>query len=132
MPISACYLFKNSFEFRPVSEIGLVPPMVRGIYVLYHASNSDRSMDVVYVGMARGGKSGARGRLIIHKRNKPKLWTHFSVFEVWDNITKEQVEELEGLFRHIYQLDSTANRLNVQKRYRPLHSIRRKSPDDWY
>lgn len=131
MPISDCYLFKNSYEFKPVAEIGKVPPRVRGIYVLYQAGNKGKSMDVVYVGMARGGKTGARGRLIIHKRNKPKLWSHFSVYEVWDNITKEQVEELEGLFRHMYRLDSAANKLNVQKSYRPLHAIKRRSAAEW-
>lgn len=131
MPISACYLFKNSYEFKPVDQIAQVPIRVRGIYVLYRVGRDGRAMDVVYVGMARGDKTGARGRLTIHKRKKPNLWTHFSVYEVWDNITKEQVEELEGLFRHMYRLDSVANKLNAQKSYRPLHSIRRKSASEW-
>ena len=48
------------------------------------------------------------------------LWTHCSVYEVWDNITQEQVEELEGLFRHIYRKDIAANQLNAQKAYKPL------------
>ena len=131
MPISNCYLFKNSLEFLPVSEINQVPLKVRGIYVLYHSRKNTKAMDVVYVGMARGEKSGARGRLIVHKRNKPNLWTHFSVYEVWDNITKSQVEELEGLFRQIYRHDSNANKLNVQRTYKPLRAIRRKSPEEW-
>ena len=46
MPISDCYLFKNSFEFLPVSEINLVPAKVRGIYVLYHAKKNSKDMDV--------------------------------------------------------------------------------------
>lgn len=129
MPISDCYLFKNSFEFKPVSEINTVPAKVRGIYVLYQENGKNK--DVVYVGMARGDKSGAKGRLLIHKRRKPKLWSHFSVYEVWDNITKEQVEELEGLFRHMYRLDSAANKLNVQRAYRPLHAIKRRSAAEW-
>lgn len=135
MPISDCYLFKNSLEFLPVSEIKRVPPKVRGIYVLYHvkkdSSAEDVSHDVVYVGMARGEKSGAKGRLISHRKSKPDLWTHFSVYEVWDNITKSQVEELEGLFRQIYRRDSNANSLNIQRTYKPLRAIRRKSADDW-
>jgi hypothetical protein len=131
MPISSCYLFKNSLEFLPVSEIGKVPARVRGIYVLYHQRKKSRAMDVVYVGMARGERSGAKGRLIAHKRSKPNLWTHFSVYEVWDNINKSQVEELEGLFRQIYRHDSNANKLNVQRTYKPLRAIHRKSIDDW-
>jgi hypothetical protein len=66
-----------------------------------------------------------------HRRNKPKLWTHFSVYEVWDNIAKQQVEELEGLFRHIYRYDNEANKLNQQKSYSPLKKIHRRSQKDW-
>jgi len=131
MPISNCHLFKNSLEFQPVSEISQVPLKIRGIYVLYQAGKNSKAMDVVYVGMARGEKSGVKGRLIVHKRNKPNLWTHFSVYEVWDNITKSQVEELEGFFRQIYRHDSAANKLNVQRTYKPLHAIRRKTSADW-
>lgn len=92
MSTSECYLFKNSFEFLPISEIEMVPPKVRGIYVLYKAKVKNR-MDVVYVGMARGEKTGVKARLKSHEKNKVKLWTHFSVYEVWNNISKEQVQE---------------------------------------
>ena len=57
---------------------------------------------VIYIGMARG-KSGAKARLKAQRRHKADLWSHFSVFEVWDNISREQVQELEGIFRHIYR-----------------------------
>jgi hypothetical protein len=78
--------------------------------------------------MARGEKSGVKGRLQNHRKTKPKFWTHFSVYEVWDNITREQVEELVGLFRHIYRHDANASKLNVQKSYKPLLKIRRRPP----
>jgi hypothetical protein len=130
MPISPCYLFKNSFEFLPISDINMIPIKVRGIYVLYN-SKDNHKMNVVYIGMARGENSGVRGRLESHRRNKPKLWTHFSVYEVWDNIAKQQVEELEGLFRHIYRYDNEANKLNQQKSYSPLKKIHRRSQKDW-
>jgi hypothetical protein len=131
MPISACYLFKNSFEFFPASDIKKLPVKVRGIYILYNSPDGEQ-MDVVYVGMARGEESGAKGRLQSHRKNKSKLWTHFSVYEVWDNISKRQVEELEGLFRHIYRFDANANKLNTQKSYKPLLQIRRHSAEDWH
>ncbi len=131
MPVSSCYLFKNAMEFLSVGEINQVPVRVRGIYVLYHAHKASKAMDVVYVGMARGEKSGVRGRLAAHRHNKPNLWTHFSVYEVWDNISKSQVEELEGLFRQIYQRDSRANKLNVQRTYKPLRAVCRKSTAQW-
>lgn len=134
MPISACYLFKNAYEYLPNSEINRVPQKTRGIYVLFQVRKKagKENMDVVYVGMAAVGKTmGAGARLISHRKHKPDLWTHFSVYEVWDNITVEQVAELEGLFRHIYRLDSNANLLNLQKRYKPLRAIVRRSKADW-
>ena len=110
MPLSECYLFKNSFEYFAIDRINDVPKQVRGIYVLFNKI-APQKYEVVYIGMARGEKMGVKGRLRRHRRKKAKQWTHFSVFEVWDNITKEQVEELEGLFRHIYRYDSTSQAL---------------------
>src|SRR5215469_17643819 len=110
MPVSKTFLVKNMAEFRSISEINLVPPNTRGIYVLYNAIG--KHMEVVYVGMARGEKSGVRSRLNSHRRKKVDKWTHFSVFEVWDNISKQQVEELEGLFRQIYSRGKQAQELN--------------------
>lgn len=129
MPSSIHSLFKNSFEFLPISDIKKVPTRVRGIYVLFR-SGGEKQMDVVYVGMARGERSGMKGRLITHKKNKADLWTHFSVFQVWDNISPQEVEELEGLFRHIYRYDAQANQLNTQRQHKPLSAIRREKPED--
>ena len=77
--------------------------------------------------MARGEKTGIKGRLLKHLSSKADLWTHFSVFEVWDNITGEQIQELEGLFRHMYRRDATANSLNKQNGHGPLHKLRKLS-----
>lgn len=129
MPTSDCYLFKNSIEFVAASDVSRVPKQTRGIYVLFH--EREKHMEVVYVGMARGEKTGIRGRLISHKKRKSDLWTHFSAFEVWDNIPKKQVEELEGLFRHIYRRDSAANKLNIQKTYKPLDAVSKKTVEEW-
>ena len=80
--------------------------------------------DVVYVGMAGGEvKSGIGGRLRSHKRKKGKAWTHFSAFEVWDNIREDEVRELEGIFRHIYRKDSRAGKLNKQKAFNKLRHV---------
>lgn len=121
------YLFKRSFEFVPIEEIESLPSFMRGIYVLYQKGAGKQQMDVVYVGMARGDKAGAKGRLLNHRRKKRDLWTHCSVFEVWDNIFPEQVEELEGLFRHLYRFDINANKLNKQKAHAPLTSLTRET-----
>jgi hypothetical protein len=49
-------------------------------------------------------------------------WTHFSAFEVHEAYL-EVIEELEGLFRHIYRQDSHANALNVQRNYGKLAKV---------
>jgi hypothetical protein len=72
--------------------------------------------------MARTG--GIRSRLRRHKRSKTALWTHFSVFEVWPNIRDEEVSELEGLFRHLYRYDAAANKLNKQRGFKPIRTVR--------
>ena len=124
--VAHTFLFKRSFEFVPREELATIPTLVRGIYVLFEEQPSlgrKAHMNVVYVGMARGEKSGAKGRLKQHLSKKADLWTHCSVFEVWDNIPAKQVEELEGLFRHLYRRDAVANRLNKQKAYAPLSRL---------
>ena len=98
MSQSETFLVKHAWEFIPKADTRLIPPRTRGVYVLFKEGRGG-SMNVVYVGMVRGARSGAAGRLQTHRKNKLD-WTHFSVYEVWDNITSQQVEELEGLFRH--------------------------------
>lgn len=63
---------------------------------------------------AAGRRGGIWGRLVGHSRSKRKasVWTHFSAFEVWDNIRDEEAAELDGLLRHIYRDDPEANTLN--------------------
>jgi hypothetical protein len=99
-----------------------VPRGLRGIYVLYRHRKKKGSYDVVYVGMA-GGKAGIRARLRRHVKNKAGLWTHFSIFEVWDNVSEEEIRELEGLFRQIYRLDQRANSLNKVKSFARLRRV---------
>ena len=85
--------------------------------------------DVVYIGMAPSG--GIRSRLRKHKKSETKIWSHFSVFEVWDNISEAEVGELEGLFREIYRKDKTANRFNKQKKCKKLQAVRKDDLRKW-
>ena len=102
-----------------------MPTGLRGIYALHRYRPRIGKYDVVYVGMADGG-AGIRARLEAHANSKRKreLWTHFSAFVVWPNITEAEITELEGLFREIYRKDKRANRLNRQKRYRKIQNVR--------
>ncbi|MDA2937544.1 GIY-YIG nuclease family protein [Acidobacteria bacterium AH-259-A15] len=130
MPISELRLVKRWQPLVPKSKVKQIPSLgLRGIYVLYKYAKKTESYNVVYVGMAGAEtRSGIRGRLNRHLRKKGDMWTHFSVFEVWDNITQAEVVELEGLFRQIYSKDSRANKLNVQKSFKKLKRVERVIP----
>jgi len=126
MAVSELRLIKRCVEFREKKDIKNLPPYLRGIYVLFKKRPRLNKYDVVYIGMAAGTKTaGIRGRLRLHRRRKGKLWTHFSAFGVWENISEEEIKELEGLFRHIYRKDTKANRLNQQRAFKKLNRVRR-------
>ena len=128
MAVSELKLIKNCAEFLSKDDIKNIPGLTRGIYALLRYRKKLHMYDVVYIGMVGGTKgAGIRGRLRVHKRKKGNLWTHCSIFEVWDNIREEEIKELEGLFRHIYRKDTRANRLNRQKGFKKLSKVRRES-----
>ncbi len=125
MAVSELRLIKRCAEFLPKSELSRIPGYTRGIYALLK-KQPDGRFDVVYIGMAAGIKTASiRGRLRVHRRKKDKLWTHFSAFEVWDNIREEEIQELEGIFRHIYRKDTRANKLNTQRSFKKLTQVRK-------
>ena len=119
---SALRLIKAAQEFVSVEEVNSIPKGLRGIYVLYKKGPNKR-FDVVYVGMA--GEGGIKPRLRSHRRKKADLWTHCSIFQVWENIRTDEIKELEGLFRHIYRRDIRASRLNVQRSFAKLKKVPR-------
>ena len=92
MAVSELKLIKRCVEFCDVDEIQQIPYNTRGIYVLFKKSRrkGEDRYDVVYIGMTRGPKSGARGRLSAHERSEKKKgkWTHFSLFEVWTTLRR--------------------------------------------
>src|SRR5579863_5512861 len=118
-------LVRSCAQWIPKAELELVQKGFRGIYALHRHRPRIKKYDVVYVGMA-DGEAGIRARLKAHanSKRKRKMWTHFSYFEVWPNITESEIAELEGLFREIYRKDKRANRLNRQKRYRKMQNVR--------
>lgn len=123
MPLSPTRWIKRVAEFCPKEDADVLPGGTRGIYALFRKRRATDCYDVVYVGLST---NGVRGRLRGHRRSpkKAKVWTHFSVFEVYDNVSDAEIAELEGLFRHIYSRDTRANRLNVQRTHRPLRRVR--------
>jgi len=125
MPGRELRLIKRWQPFVRQEDVLCVPGGLRGIYVLYRYRRRTGAYNVVYVGMARGQKTGIRSRLKLHRRKKKALWTHFSVFEVWDNIREDEVIELEGLFRQIYGRDQRASQLNKQRSFKKLKRVPR-------
>lgn len=112
-------------QWIPKGQIDSVPDGFRGIYALHRNRPRIKKFDVVYVGMA-DGRAGIRARLRAHANSKRKrdMWTHFSAFEVWPNITEAEIAELEGLFREIYRKDKRGNALNRQKRCKQIQQVR--------
>lgn len=53
------------------------------------------------------------------------------IFEVHDNITRDQIRELEGLFLHIYRKDRNANRLNRQLYHKNFVKITTRDLQKW-
>jgi hypothetical protein len=130
MPASKTRFVKRCAQWISKEDVRLVPRGTRGVYALLHFRSRTKKYDVVYIGMAPNG--GIRSRLRAHKRSQTKLWTHFSIFEVWDNVNEAEVSELEGLFREIYRKDKRANRFNRQKRCKKLQDVREDKLGKWH
>ena len=122
MPFSTCRFVQRVAEFVPIHQWKNVPDNTRGIYALLK-SHGGKYFDVVYVGMSAGKTNGIYARLDRHRKNKEKDWDYFTIFEVHDNITNQEIRELEGLFRHMYRKDSRANKHNKQLRHKSFGKI---------
>ncbi len=133
MPQSLLRLIEKCAEFISKDRLNEVLPGLRGISVLYRHDVETDKYNVLYVGMASFGRGGVRDRLFKHARSKRKghLWTHFSIFKVWNNIRDEEVAELEGLFRHIYRKDARANSLNIQRGHKNLKKLQQNRLREW-
>lgn len=112
-----------------------VAKRTRGLYVLYQNGSSGQ-YEVVYIGVAglgKGGTGGIRGRLQRHNRpkrkkdgKKAKEWTHYSMFEMHDNITRDEIRELESLLLAIFRHDRRIALTNKQQGSTRLYRLRRR------
>jgi hypothetical protein len=108
-------IVKRWKRYLPKNGEGLseIPPMTRGFYVLYK-QKAGGHYEVSYIGISGlGNKSALGGRLKTHAKSK-KGWTHFSFFEVHDNISGDEIRELEGLLLAIFSDDRRIELSNVQ------------------
>ncbi len=103
-----------------------VLPVTRGVYVLYRHQRG--GYEVVYIGVAglsKDPKSGIASRLRNHHKSR-KDWTHYSFFEVHDNVSREEILELESLLLAIFRHDSRIELENKQKGSENLWKLRKK------
>ena len=130
MAESPLRLIKRCAEYQAKDQVRFLPPKRRGLYVLYQRRRvrGRETFAVVYIGLAT---ASMRKRLASHRRSKGTRWSHFSVFEVWDNIRNDEIVELEGLFRFVYKNDHRASRLNVQRGFKKMREVRANNLADW-
>lgn len=104
---------------------GNIPHVTRGLYVLYKEEPPERHKNnfaVTYIGVGgvqnKRATSGVGNRIRTHdkraKEGKIKDWTHYSYFEVHDNISSEEIRQLESLLLTIFQHDKRITLDNVQ------------------
>jgi len=100
-------LVRREIEYRSSSCIMQVPPNMTALYVLYSNSSNSRHMNVRYVGYASSQSgSDARSMLQQHYKLNARMWSHFSVYELWDYFQKDDAAAVKALFEHIYRHDS--------------------------
>lgn len=124
-------LVKRWQRYWPRSDAAKIPPRTRGFYVLYKQRPRNQ-YEVTYIGIAgvRKGKLTAAiaSRIKSHAKRKAG-WTHFSFFEVHDNISGDEIRELEALLLQIFRHDSRIKLTNVQKGSRKFSETRK--PEQW-
>jgi hypothetical protein len=139
MPKEALFrLLKRWKRYRSRGSVNDIPRNTRGLYVLYRKKGDDATRklyEVTYIGVAglgKGGTGGIRGRLQRHaskkkqkRRMKRQNWTHYSMFEVHDNVTREEIRELETLLLAIFKHDRRIQLTNKQRDSRKLTALRR-------
>lgn len=122
-------IVKRWRRYLPRGDWSEVPTKTRGFYVLYRKSRKSQDFyEVVYIGVAglgKGVKRGIVGRLKTHHK-RIKRWTHYSFFEVHDNVTREDIREFESILLSIFRHDPRIKLENVQKSSRTLYKLRMK------
>lgn len=127
-------IIKRWRRYEPRDEWKYLLPITRGIYVLYRAEPSGappkgrpKIYTVTYIGVAgiaKQPKSGIGSRLRNHHKNR-KNWTHYSFFEVHDNVSRYEILELEVLLLAIFRHDPRIQLENKQKGSARLNQLRK-------
>ena len=107
-------LIKRWRQYAGKETVSDVPPITRGVYVLYQREAGHYKVSYVGVGGLRvNAKSAVASRLRSHVKHKEN-WNHYSVFEVHDNVTSDEIRELEALLLGIFRHDPRIQLSNTQ------------------
>jgi hypothetical protein len=125
------------YERNDKESLKMIPKMIRGVYILFKecaggiagtkGTLNGKYYEVVYIGVAgigTAGQSGIRGRLQKHAKSR-KDWTHFSYFEVHDNVSADEILELESLLLVIFRHDDRIEIENRQKGSNRFYEVRK-------
>lgn len=100
-------LVRYEMEYQPTSQIQLVPSGIKALIVLYSYNKEPEYFNVKYIGYADGkGFNTARAILSEQQQLNGRMWSHFSVYELWDHLQKNDDYAVNELFRQIYRRDS--------------------------
>jgi hypothetical protein len=110
---------------------GYIPSTTRGVYVLYKdkSRGKKKKFEVFYIGVggiAKDATSGVGRRIRNHRENKQR-WTHYSLFEVHDNVSREEILEIEQLFLRMFRHDNRIKLDNIQHGSAVFKRLSRKS-----
>lgn len=125
--IKRCLLYCKRDSCR---EDGFIPHITRGVYVLYKDKSHGKKKEfaVFYIGVGgvkKVAKSGVGGRIRSHDEHK-EGWTHYSIFEVHDNVSREEILEIEQLFLRMFRHDERIELDNVQLGSKTFKQLSRK------
>jgi hypothetical protein len=100
-------LVRHEIEYQPSRYIMQIPPNFTALYVLYAYDSETRHMNVRYVGYAdKQSGDDVRDMLLQQQKLNGRMWSHFSVYELWDYFQKDDTKAVETLFEHVYRHDS--------------------------
>lgn len=120
----------------PRGEWKKIPHITRGVYALYRQKpgrSKEKVFEVFYIGVggvSKKAKSGIGARIKNHHKTKEE-WTHYSFFEVHDNVSREEILELEGLFLRIFRHDPRVRLDNKQLGSSILRRLSKDSSPAW-
>lgn len=116
-------IIKRWRRYMPRADWAKIPRDIRGLYVLYK-STGPKKYDVKYIGVSGLGERGRLKNRLRRHNKRIQQWTHFSFFEIHDNVTSDELRELETLLRTVFRHDTRIGLENIQLGSRKMNKLR--------